>query len=181
MGTIIISFLFLSMFTPLLAQWPTWASDEYLALHGCVQSLDAKRQRLQVGQSMYRTVPSLVEETVEELTPVLDFVIWLDNLHDQESCRLFEQNFCLGPLGFDQNLVTHSDTLGCFDKLDTLATPLLSLVLAFRSKTSRTQYDPPGFSDFQASLKSSEKYFGVCWFRLIQLTPHKLISLSLLY
>ena len=171
----------------LLLQWPTLASDEYLALHRIVHSLDAKFQRLELGQSMYRTVPLLGEETVEELTPVLDFVLRLAQDEDEDGPahhQVFEQNFCLGPFGlspaidylyclsvfllkrYNHGIVTHSDTLDCFAKFDTLATPLLSLVLMFRSKTSHIQYDPPGFSYFRASLKSSEKYFGVCLFYL---------------
>ena len=144
-----------------------WASEEYIALHKIIQSLDAKQQCLQSRQSIYHTVPSLVEETVEELTPVLDFVICLDNFcdEDEQDHLLFEQNFCLGPFGlapaidylhflsilfleqYKQGLVTPSDTLGCFNKFDALVTPLLSLVLAFCSRTPQTQYDPPGFSD----------------------------------
>ena len=164
-----------------------------VALHKIVRSLDAKHQRLKTGQSVYCTVPSLVEETVEELIPVLDFVICLDNFcdEDEQGHLLFEQNFCLGPFGlapaidylhflsilllerYKQGLVTHSNTLGCFDKFDALVTPLLSLVLAFRSRTPWTQYDPPGFSDFRSSLKSSEKYFGVCFFIYSIDTPVK--------
>jgi len=137
---------------------------------------------------MYRTVPSLGEETVEELTPALDFVLHLAQDEDADGPahrQVFEQNFCLGPFGlspainylyrlsiflltrYNDGSVTHSETLDCFAKFDSLATPLLSLVLTFRSKTSRIQYDPPGFSDFRASLKSSEKYFGVCLFYLL--------------
>jgi len=172
-----------------LLQWPTLASDEYIALHRIVHSLDAKFQRLESGQSMYRTVPSLGEETVEELTLALDFVLRLAQDEDADDGpahrQVFEQNFCLGPFGlspaidylyrlsillltrYNDGTVTHSETLDCFAKFDSLATPLLSLVLTFRSKTSRIQYDPPGFSDFRASLKSSEKYFGVCLFYLL--------------
>ena len=75
------------------------ASEEYVALHKIIQSLDAKCQRLKTGHSIYHTVPSLVEETVEELTPVLDFIIRLDNFcdEDEQGHLLFEQNFCLGP------------------------------------------------------------------------------------
>jgi hypothetical protein len=170
-------------------QWPYRTSGAYSNIHAQLAIFKERLDSLDVQTvTDAQILVSLVDESIQTLQTLCQFLFDLVQLKDEDFAEFQLQlleDFRLGPHGlrpviqylfqthtsiidlFRKGLISSLLVSQCIDKLNIIAVPSLTLLLAFRRVIPRGSFDPEGIAEFQEGLKKKRQYFGVCFFPCI--------------
>ena len=168
-------------------KWPNRSMGAYSNIISQLTVFEARMAQIDKDflSDPSRSLMVLCEESINVLQPSFHFLFNLEKLKRSDGCsddfrEHLSTDFCLGPHGlgpiinymsqlydsiisaYDRRSMVADEVKICITKINIIAGPLETLLVAFQSSISRGLYDPKGFSDLQDAIKNHRTCFSVC-------------------